>query len=494
MSKKNTKNNNDLFGDEDQSNNNQSASFEAMFLASQDAGKKLNAGDKFEAEILTISKEFVFVSTGTPMDAAIYTSEILDESKQPKFKVGDKITAYVTQIKGGEIFASMKPSGKALAEGLEDAFDMMLPVEGKITEVVNGGVRVNVMGKTAFCPISQIDTKRVENAADYVGKKFEFLITQFENRGKNIIVSRRKLLDQQQSESSAFFMDEHKVGEVLPAVITRLEAFGCFAEIAPGLEGLVHISEVSYSHIQHPSEVVKSGDKFPVKILKMENVDGRLKISLSIKQAQEEPWAIYKNEIKEGTTIEGTVTKCLNFGAFVQIKPGIEGLIPMGEMSYTKRVLKSDDLVKPGEKVLVMIKTVDADSKKVGLSLRDASGDPWALVSQKFPIGSVIEGTIEKKETYGFFVRLEPGVVGLLPKSKYKDDENSASIENKKPGETIKIKVADLSVEDRKISLALPNSEDDQSWREVQKTMNAKSSMGSLGDKFKIQLNSKNSK
>ena len=497
MSNKNSKKNVDIFGDDLDPRNiagassgkeSGAASFEAMFLASQDPAKKLAVGDKFEGEILSISKEFVFVSTGTPTDASIHLSEILDENKKLKHVTGDKITCYVTQIKGGEISASLKASSKALAEGLEDAFDMMLPVEGRITEVVNGGVRVNIMGKTAFCPLSQIDTKRVESAADYVGKKFDFLITQFEGRGKNVVVSRRKLLEQQQQESSAFFADEHKVGEVMPGEITRIEAFGCFVEIAPGLEGLVHISEVSFSHIQSPKDVVKVGDKVLVKILKMETVDGRLKISLSIKQAQEDPWALYQNELKSGETIEGVVTKCLNFGAFVQIKPGIEGLIPLSEMSYTKRVLKSDDIVKPGEKVLVMIRSVDLEAKRISLSLKDASGDPWVMVPQKFPVGCVTDGVIEKKETYGFFVRLEPGVVGLLPKSKMKEATEAAQLEGKKPGETIKVKIGELLLDDRKISLLLPSSDEDQSWREHQGAMISQKSMGSLADKFKFDL------
>lgn len=457
------KKNKDLFGDD----NSQSANDEfAALLASSESttSKKLKAGDKITGEILTIGKEESFVSTGTTIDGLVLTAELKDADGTMKYKVGDKIDLYVSQIRGGEIRLSKKTSAGD-ADSLEDAFDCMIPVEGRITEVCNGGVRVNIMGKTAFCPISQIDSKHVTNAADYVGKKFEFLITQFENRGRNIVVSRRKVLDQQKGESAAAFAEDHKVGDVVKGLITRIEKFGAFVEVAPGLEGLVHISELAWSRISDPNEVVKLGDSLEVKILKIEDVDGQLKISLSYKQATEAPWTSGAQQLKVGDVVTGRVTQCLKFGAFVQVLPGIEGLVPLSEMSYTKRVLRSDELFKQGDQVRVLIKDINVEDHKILLSVRDADGDPWALIQQKYPVGKVISGTVDRKETFGLLITLEPGVTALLPKGSYRDlTENP--FEHAKVGDQVTVQVAEINFEDRKMRLQPPKEGDDGTWQE----------------------------
>lgn len=458
------KKNKDLFGEEE--NTSQMDDF-ANLLAANDsiAHRRLKIGDKITGEILSLGKEESFISTGTTIDGLILTNELKETDGTLKLKVGDTIDLYVSQIKGGEIRLSKKPSGGGDADSLEDAFDCMIPVEGRVTEICNGGFRVNVMGKVAFCPISQMDSKHITQAADYVGKKYEFLITQFENRGKNIIVSRRKVLDQQKEESAAAFTEDHKMGDILKGIVTRVEKFGAFVEVAPGLEGLTHVSELSWCRVNDPNEVVKIGDSLSVKILKMEEIEGQLKISLSVKQASETPWVSIQNQIKVGDIVDGTVTQCLKFGAFVQVLPGIEGLIPLSEMSYTKRVLKSDELIKPGEKVRVLLKEINLEERKLLLSLKDASGDPWALVQQKYPLGKILPAKVEKKETFGLLVSLEPGIIALLPKSSYRDlSENP--YEHAKIGDTVQVQIAEVLFEERKIRLSPPKEGDDGSWQE----------------------------
>ncbi|MEY4616414.1 MAG: hypothetical protein RJB66_1374 [Pseudomonadota bacterium] len=474
------KKNKDLFGDD----NSQSSQdeFAALLAASeQTTSKKLKAGDKITGEILSIGKEESFVATGTTIDGLVLTSELKDADGTMKYKVGDKIDLFVTQIKGGEIRLSKKASGGD-ADSLEDAFDCMIPVEGRITEVCNGGVRVNIMGKTAFCPISQIDSKHVTNAADYVDKKFEFLITQFENRGRNIVVSRRKVLDQQKGESAAAFAEDHKVGDIVKGLVTRIEKFGAFVEVAPGLEGLVHISELAWSRISDPNEVIKLGDSLEVKILKIEDLDGQLKISLSYKQASEGPWTGGMKDIKVGDVVTGRVTQCLKFGAFVQVLPGIEGLVPLSEMSYTKRVMRSDELFKQGDQIRVMIKDINLDDRKILLSVRDADGDPWALIQQKYPVGKVVTGTVDRKETFGLLITLEPGVTALLPKGSYRDlTENP--FEHAKVGDTVTIQVAEINFDERKMRLQPPKDGDDGTWQEF--SGQSKSFGNSFADQLK---------
>lgn len=378
----------DIFDDEssDQGTND----FAKMFEQSMGGlGKKLSVGDKIRAEVLSIGKEEIFVSTGTVDDGVILRPEFESDEKTKDAKVGDFLDLYVTNVKGSQIFMSAKPTAKNLSDDLEDAFDMMLAVEGRVTEAVNGGFRVNVLGKTAFCPMSQIDSRRVDDPASYVGRKFDFMVTQFDRKGRNIVVSRRKLLDEQKEATLAAFEEEHKPGDILKGVVTRLEAFGAFVEIAPGLEGLAHISELAWNRLAHASEAVQIGQEVQAKILKIEEgLNGRMNISLSVKQAMPTPWENIPANIREGEVVEGRVTRNMKFGAFVEIAPGIEGLVPLSEMSLTKRVQRPDEIVQPGQKIQVRIKEIRKDEQRISLSIKDAGSEGDSYNPQAFAPGS----------------------------------------------------------------------------------------------------------
>lgn len=386
----------DLFGDE--LNVKAATDFASLFENSLGAvGKKLSTGDTFIGEILSISKEESFISTTTPNDAMILTVELLDENKELKYKVGDSIEVVVIKTKGGEIRVTKKGSKKSNSdmESLEDAFDMELPVEGRVTEICNGGFRVSINNKVAFCPVSQMDMKVVDQQS-YLDKKFDFIITKLEPR--NIVVSRRKLLDQLKTENEGLFVDEAKNGDIFTGRVTRLEKFGAFVTLENGVEGLVHISEIGWSRLADPSEVLHVGQTVTVKLLRSEEVDGRLKISLSIKQGGGE-------------------------------------------------------------------------------------SDPWMMVPQNFPVRSVHKGTVEKKETYGLFVNLAPGVTGLLPKSKWRDSVDHQTYETRKKGDSIQVQIDEILLDQKKISLGVPSEIDDQTWKSVStKTGFANSSLSGLSD------------
>ncbi|MFN9065937.1 MAG: S1 RNA-binding domain-containing protein [Bdellovibrionales bacterium] len=386
----------DLFGDED---SKQETDFQSLFEKSLDrAAGRVSVGQTFKAEILSIGSEEAFVSTGTAQDAILMKSDLLDEEKKLKYKVGDIIDVTVLKIREGEIRVARKGAKKSATDidSLQDAFDMELPVEGRVLELVKGGFRVDIQGARAFCPISQIDSSFVKDGQEFVNKKFEFLITQLDEQGRNIVVSRKKILELQRAENEGDWLEKVKVGDVLNGEVTRLESFGAFVRMDGGVEGLVHVSEIGFIRLKHASEALKLGEKVQVKVLKAEDVEGRLKISLSIKQA-------------------GGV------------------------------------------------------------------GDPWMQVPVSFPVGTIVDGTVEKKENFGLFVQLVPGITGLLPRSKWRDSAESASFENKKKGDVIKVKVDQILFEERKLSLGLPTEGEDESWRQVQQTSN---SMGALAAAF----------
>ena len=481
--------------DDDDTQSNDNSDFEAMLNESFGKNqKRLKAGDKVRAEVLSLGRDHIIVSTGTPDDGLVPRAELVDEQDRPKVTVGDKIDLYVTRIRGNEVTLSTSSTGGD-ADDVMDAYSRGIAVDGKVDEAINGGFRVTVMGKRAFCPISQMDTRHIEQTDGYIGKKFEFRITQFKNGGRDLVVSRRKLLEEQKGVAQTQFLSEKQVGDVVTGTITRLEKFGAFVEIAPGIEGLAHISELSWSRVADPKDVVESGQQVTAKILKIEGAGtDRAKISLSLKQVQEQPWLSLPAGLEEGKVIEGKVTRCLKFGAFVELFPGIEGLIPLSEMSYTKRVAKSDELVTEGEKISVKIKSVDAFARRISLSLRDAEGtDPWTSAGSEFAVGKIVEGTVEKREAYGLFIKIAEGVTGLFPKSKA-NEHPEFGYDRLKPGDKVKVRVADVKAGERRISLAVPSDDGGGDWKsyvsdKATTATSSQSPFGMLGEQMKAALN-----
>lgn len=360
--------------------------------------KRLKVGDQLRAELLSIGQEEAFVSTGTPQDAVILKIDLLDEDKNLKYKVGDILDVVVVKISGGEIRVTRKGSKRAATDldSLQDAADMELPVEGRVLELVKGGFKVDIQGQRAFCPISQIDSQFVKSGEEFIGKKFEFLITKLDENGRNIVVSRKKLLQLQRAENEGVWIDKNKVGDILTGTITRLEAFGAFVKFEDGVEGLVHVSEIGFTRLKHSSDALNLGETVQVKILKIEEIDERLKISLSIKQAG-----------------------------------GI--------------------------------------------------GDPWIKVPVDFPVGTILNATVEKKESFGLFIQVASGITGLLPRSKWMDSVESTQYENKKRGDSIQVRVDQIQYEDRKLTLGLPTEEEDLSWQSHTSTQK---NFGAFADAF----------
>jgi small subunit ribosomal protein S1 len=360
------------------------------------SSRKLSVGDRIKGKILVVGREDVFVSTGTQNDGVLAKLELLDEQGNCPFKKDDLIDVYVTLVRGNEIRLSRNPTDKNLAEDLEDAFDMMLPVQGRVVEVCKGGVRVNMKGKLAFCPISQLDSRRVETPEEYVGRSLEFKITQFSEGGRNIVVSRRKLLEEQNEESAGSFLEENVDGMIVEGKVARLEKFGAFVEVAAGLEGLVHISEIAWSRIGDPAEVLTVGQDVTVKILKRETVGGKVRIALSIKQASERP-ALSPSEAADpsapaapdpwskfsiGQVLTGKVTRKELYGLFVQLEPGVVGLL------HKSRALDRPefhfDKLKVGDDVTVAIGELKRDERRISLDVpRDDNAEEWQAHQKK---------------------------------------------------------------------------------------------------------------
>ena len=454
----------------------------------------IHTGDKIEGKIISIGEKHVYIDTGSKSDGVVDKDELKNDQDEFPYKEGDSVTLFVVSLNESEIILSKALSGAGSVSMLEDASYSRTPVEGKVASVIKGGFNVEIMGKRAFCPVSQIDIKYVEEMDEYVGKTFNFIITRFSEGGKNIVVSRRDLLEEQLKEKREQFFSKTAEGDIVKGRVTKLMPYGAFIEIAPGVEGMAHISELSWSRLENPGEAVSVDDIVNVKILKIERKkDSEIpKLSLSMKHTSSDPWDLAENTIHAGEQLTGKVVRLVPFGAFVELTPGVDGLVHLSEMSYTKRVLKAEDVVSQGEMVQVVVKSVDPEKKRISLSIKDAHGDPWAGASQKYIPGLLIDVIIEKKEKFGMFAEVEPGITGLIPSSSIAKSYRAQVFNSLKPGDSVSVMVEKTDEEQRKITLVPPDLKESDDWKKfAEPGKSARHTMGNMGSILMDALNKK---
>jgi small subunit ribosomal protein S1 len=469
--------------------------FSDLLDSYQNEGRvNIQVGDRIRGKIISIGKENIFIDTGFKVDGIVEREELADENGDLPYSEGDTIDLFVVSRKGGEIRLSRAISGVGGLSLLEDAYESAIPVEGKVLEECKGGFRVEVVKRKAFCPLSQMDTTRIEDPASYVGKTYQFLITEFEEDGNNIVLSRRGLLEEEQAKARTSFFDQLEIGSLIEGKVSRIMPYGAMVELSEGIEGMIHVSEMSWARTLNPGDIVHIGEMLKVKVLGIEEDTkaGRKRISLSMKQVEEDPWNSVSERFKPGDKLRGKVTRSAEFGVFVEIESGIEGLVHISEMSYKKRVKKPEELVSVGDIVDVMVKEINTLSRRISLSMKDAEGDPWIAINEKYRIEQVVEGTVERKERYGYFVTLEPGITGLLPRSKIASSYAAQEIEKKREGEGITVCIEEIDPETRRITLAPGDFHEGGDWKGF--ASDSSKTFGSLGDKLKSAIDTKNKK
>lgn len=451
-----------------------------------DISGQLNVGDKVSGTIISIGQDNVFLNIGSKIDGVVDKNELLDEQGQLSYNEGDSIELYVVSGNQNEIVLSRALSGVGGMEILEQAYENRLPVQGKVKETCKGGLRVDVMQRSAFCPLSQIDAVYVEDPEEYVGNEYNFIINSLEEKGRNIVLSRRKLLEREQKEKSRIFEQEVEEGDILEGEVVRLMPYGAFVALDSGVEGMVHVSEMSWSRVEKPEDMLQIGDQVRAKVLSMDRnkKKGQLKISLSMKQVSEDPWQSVTERFKAGDKVSGKVTNNMDFGSFVELEPGVEGLVHISELSYTKRVTKPEEVVSIGDTVSVLIKDIDVGKKRISLSLRDTSGDPWLEVPEKYKAGQVVNGLVEKVERFGVFVQLEPGVTGLLPQSKLSKCSDPNFKSKMQEGNTVQVKIEEMQPKDRRITLEPAASGETEDWKQFSSKKEKETAVTNLGAKL----------
>ena len=474
----------------DQGNGEEQSFADLLDSYSKGMNENIQVGDRIQGEVISIGEDSVYIDTGTKIDGVIDRSELFNEDGELSCKIGDTLELYVVSFNGNEIKLSKALSGIGSFRILEEAFQHAVPVEGKVKSQIKGGFQVEISQRRAFCPVSQIDLKYVENPDEYVGNTYHFLITRFEERGKNIVVSRRELLDKEQRKERDEFIQEVRTGAQLQGRVSKVMPYGAFIELFPGVEGMAHVSELSWSRVEKPEDVVKADDLVEVKVLDIVAPEkgGTPRISLSLKQITGDPWENVSETFSEGEKVKGTVKRCAGFGAFVEIAPGIEGLVHISEMSYLKRVVRPEDVVQVGQTLHVMIKQIDSEKRRISLSMKDALGDPWADIEEKYKVGQAVQGILDKKEKFGYFVTLEPGITGLLPHSKLKGAGEPSSLEKLKPGDPIKVVVEEIHAHEHKMTLGPGDMKEEGDWKQFSNTKG--SPFGSLGENLQQALKS----
>jgi small subunit ribosomal protein S1 len=326
-------------------------------------------------------------------------------------------------------------------------------VEGTISRRIKGGMIVNVLGVEAFLPGSQLDVSPVSDYDSYVGKTFEFKIVKVDETGGKIVVSRKELFEESLKEQRSKLLEEIEVGQILEGRIKNITDYGAFVDLG-GIDGLLHITDLSWGRVKHPSEVVSLDEDIMVKVIEYDTIKQR--ISLGLKQLTSHPWEGAVEKYPEGATVQGKVVSLANYGAFIELTEGIEGLVHISEVSWTQHIKHPSEVFSVGDEIDAIVLSVDTENHKISLGVKQLHPDPWTTLEEKYLVGSVYEGTVLNLAQFGAFVELEGGFDGLVHISDLSWTSNfhhPKEIIN--PGDKIMVKILDISQSERKISLGI---------------------------------------
>jgi len=421
-------------------------------------------GTIVKGRVVEVTDYDVVVSIGYKAEGIVPIEQFGDP---PEVKVGDEVEVFIESI---EDEYGMVAINKRRADRIR-AWERILTthqegdiVRCRVLRKIKGGLLVDI-GVPVFLPASQVGIRRAPDIAEYIGQEFDVKIIKIDREHMNIVVSRRKLEEEEREKKKQVLLTQLQEGQVVKGVVKNITDFGAFVDLG-GIDGLLHITDMSWSRISHPSEVVAIGDEIDVMVLKIDREKER--ISLGLKQKTENPWVNIEEKYPIGAKVKGRVVNILPYGVFVRLEDGIEGLVHISEMSWTKRINHPSELVHIGDEVDVVILDIDKEKEEIALGMKQAQENPWLKVAEKYPVGSVVEGTVKSVTSYGAFVQIEEGVDGLLHVSDMSWTKRVTNPEEiLKPGQKIKAKVLMVDVEKCRISLGLKQLTEDPWERKI---------------------------
>ena len=478
---------------------NGSSDFGALFEAHKNLKTTIRTGEKVSGNVIMVGKSTVFVDLGARTDGIIDILDFADGKGGFDVKVGDKVEAYCMGWSNEGIKLQMKMSGDQVDSSISDAYTAKMPLEGKVLNERKGGYTIQVGTTEAFCPFSGIDVRGVKkDPAEYIGKKFLFRVTEYSEEDHNVVLSRRPILDAEMEKDREKLKETLQEGDELEGTVTKIMPFGAFVNIG-GVEGMVHISEISWNRGIDVNEYLKEGQIVPVKVLSVEWGEGdkRDRIALSIKQAEEDPWDAIPTRYPEGTKMKGRVTNIADFGCFIELEPGIEGLAHISQLGTDKHINHPSEVVKEGDEVDITVLAVEKERRRISLCIGEPKKNekPVELnpeqekqVITSAVAGQTLEGEVEQQKIYGLFIKLPNGQTGLLHVSQIDGDQDRMSPRQlyKKYPLHSKIKVVIREVNGDRISLTLPEMLEKEMAEERNEPLDVKDkagkTFGSFGD------------
>ncbi|MBV9273944.1 MAG: 30S ribosomal protein S1 [Verrucomicrobia bacterium] len=420
-------------------------------------------GSIVKGRILEIRPREVLVDIGYKSEGVIPSSEFDDIDQ---VEVGDEVEVLLERLEnedGMVVLSKEKAAHKQNWDKIVKVFEGDGLIKGKVKAVVKGGLTVNI-GVEAFLPGSQIDIVPPRDLQQFVGNTYDFKIVKINDERKNVVLSRREIIEQERAEKRARFLESVQVGNTVKGTVKNLTDFGAFIDL-DGMDGLLHITDMTWGRLTHPSELLKIGQEIDVVVLDINKEKER--VSLGLKQTQRNPWDKIEERFPVGAKVRGKVTNLVPYGAFVEIEEGVEGLIHVSELSWTKRITRPSDVLTQGQEVEAVVLGVNKEEQKISLGVRQLDPNPWDAIEQKYALGSVVKGKIRNMTAYGAFVELEEGIDGMIHVSdlSWTRKINHPS-EILKKGDEVEAIVLDIDKVNQRISLGIKQLESDP-WKEI---------------------------
>lgn len=424
--------------------------------------RELKPGNVVKGTIVQVNSDTVIVDVGGKSEGVIASSEFVDENGNIEIKVGDEFDVLIesTENENGLISLSKE---KADRQKVWSSLEEGAVVEGRIAARIKGGLSVDI-GVNAFLPGSQVDLRPVRNLDKLIGESFEFKIIKLNKRRGNIVLSRRILLEEERESLRGDTLKILEEGKVMEGVVKNLTDYGAFIDLG-GIDGLLHITDMSWGRVSHPSDILAVGDKINVKVLKYDREKER--VSLGLKQIAPDPWLDVVSKYPVGEKVTGKVVSLTDYGSFIELEEGVEGLIHVSEMSWTKRIKHPNKVLNIGDEVTSVVLAVDVENRRISLGLKQVEPNPWEVIGEKFPIGTIIEGQVKNITDFGIFVGVDEGIDGLVHISDLSWTKRvKHPSELYKKGDVVKAVVLNIDRENERFSLGIKQLNADP-WSEI---------------------------
>ena len=436
-------------------------SFAALFEESL-ARKEMRIGEVITAEVVRIDDNFVVVNAGLKSESYVPSEEFHNDRGEIEVKPGDFVTVAIESLEDGYGETRLsRDKAKRLAawHDLEEALEKGNIVQGMITGKVKGGLTVMINGIRAFLPGSLVDTRPVKDTTPYENKQMDFKVIKLDRKRNNVVVSRRAVLEANQGEERAKLLETLREGAVVQGIVKNITDYGAFVDLG-GIDGLLHITDLAWRRVKHPSEMLSVGDEVQAKVLKFDQEKNR--VSLGMKQLGDDPWVGLSRRYPPNTRLFGKVSNLTDYGAFVEIEAGIEGLVHVSEMDWTNKNVHPSKVVQLGDEVEVMVLEIDEDRRRISLGMKQCMANPWEEFSMNFKKGDKVRGQIKSITDFGIFIGLSGGIDGLVHLSDLSWNEaGEEAVRNFKKGEEVEAQVLAIDVERERISLGVKQLEGD---------------------------------